>query len=86
VQHQPIVEINVVDPVLRKGFRFKGPATVYDEDPIFEQALTFYRNRGMISPIQHMVLVKVERALPLISPGYDQGNTEEEIRRQWLGY
>jgi uncharacterized protein len=75
VQHQPIVEINVVDPVLRKGFRFKGPATLYEQGPIFEQALTFHRNRGTVSPIQHMVLVKVERALPLISPGYDQGNT-----------
>ena len=25
-----VVEINVVDPILRKGYRFKGPATVHD--------------------------------------------------------
>jgi hypothetical protein len=81
-----VVEINVVDPVARKGYRFKGPATVYREGPIFEQALTFYRNRGTVSPIEHIVLVKVERALPLISPVYNQGKTEEEIREQWLGY
>jgi predicted pyridoxine 5'-phosphate oxidase superfamily flavin-nucleotide-binding protein len=86
VQLQPVVEINVVDPVARKGYRFKGPATVYREGPIFEQALTFYRNRGTVSPIEHIVLVKVERALPLISPAYNQGKTEEEIREQWLGY
>ena len=86
VQRQPIVEINVVDPVARKGYRFKGPATVYKEGPLFEQGLAFYRNRGTASPIEHLVLVKVERALPLISPAYDQGKTEEEIREQWLGY
>src|SRR6266700_8310430 len=39
VQRQPIVEINVVDPVARKGYRFKGPATIYQEGPFFEQAI-----------------------------------------------
>ena len=53
---------------------------------MFEQALAFYRNRGTVSPIEHVVLVKVERALPLISPAYDQGETEEETREHWLGY
>ena len=86
VQQQPVVEINVVDPVVRKGYRFKGPATVYKEGPLFEQALAFYRNRGTVSPIEHIVLVKVERALPLISPAYDQGKTEEEICKYWLEY
>jgi predicted pyridoxine 5'-phosphate oxidase superfamily flavin-nucleotide-binding protein len=86
VQGQPIVEINVVDPVARKGYRFKGPATVYIEGPLFEQGLAFYRTRGTVSPIKHIVLVKVERALPLISPAYDHGKTEEEIREYWLGY
>lgn len=86
VRERPVVEINVVDPVARKGYRFKGPATVYAEGPIFEQALAFYRNRGTVSPIRHIVLVKVERALALISPAYDQGKTEDEIRDTWLHY
>jgi predicted pyridoxine 5'-phosphate oxidase superfamily flavin-nucleotide-binding protein len=86
VKQHPIVEINVVDPVARKGYRFKGPATVYIAGPLFEQALAFYRNRGTTSPIQHIVLVKVERAMPLISPAYDQGKTEDQVRQQWLQY
>ena len=86
VRQRPVVEINVVDPVARKGYRFKGPATVYKEGPIFEQALAFYRHRGTTSPIRHIVLVKVERAIPLISPAYDQGKTEDEIRDTWLRY
>ena len=40
------------------------------------------RNR----PIRHIVLVRVERALPLISPAYDQGKTEDEVRDLWLRY
>ena len=86
LQQNPVVEINVVDPVARKGYRFKGPATVHGEGPLFEQALAFYRRRGTTSPIQHIVLVKVERAMPLISPAYDQGKTEDEIRDTWLRY
>ena len=86
ISHHPVVEINVVDPVTRKGYRFKGPATIHQQGPIFEQGLAFYRQRGTISPIRSIVLVQVERAIPLISPAYDQGKTEEEIRASWLLY
>lgn len=30
--------------------------------------------------------MKVERAIPLLSPAYDQGKTEVEIRESWLRY
>ncbi len=80
------VEINVVDPVSRKGYRFKGPATIHQHGPIFEQGLAFFRQRGTRSPIHSIVLVRVERAIPLISPAYDQGKGEEEIRASWLQY
>jgi len=86
IRHHPVVEINVVDPVTRKGYRFKGPATIHQQGPIFEQGLAFYRQRGTVSPIRSIVLVQVERAIPLISPAYDQGKTEKEIRASWLQY
>ena len=84
LRHHPSVEINVVDPVIRKGYRFKGSATVHQQGPIFEQGLAFYRQRGSTSPIRSIVLVQVERALPLVSPAYDQGKTEAETRASWL--
>ena len=86
ILHHPIVEINVVDPVSRKGYRFKGTATVHEQGPIFEQGIALYRQRGTSSPIRRIVLIQVERALPLISPVYDQGKTEEEVRTSWLQY
>ena len=86
LRHNPALEINVVDPISRKGYRFKGTATVLAEGPLFDEAFAFYRSRGVTNPIRAVVLVKVERALPLISPAYDSGATEDEIRARWRQY
>jgi hypothetical protein len=31
-------------------------------------------------------LIRVDRALPVISPAYDQGATEERVKDQWRRY
>ena len=82
----PAVEINVVDPLSRKGYRFKGLATLHSEGPQFEALLDFYRRRGSTSQKRHIVLVKVEQAAPLISPAYDGGRSEAEISARWRRY
>jgi hypothetical protein len=39
------------------------------------------------SRIRGFVLVKVETALPLISPAYDDGSSDElSIRKYWISY
>ena len=86
LRSNPAVEINVVDPIVRKGYRFKGTARVLGDGALFDEILVFLRKRGVSSPIKHIVLVKVERALPLVSPAYDTGATEEEVRRRWQEY
>jgi predicted pyridoxine 5'-phosphate oxidase superfamily flavin-nucleotide-binding protein len=86
LRSNPAVEINVVDPVVRKGYRFKGIARVLGDGALFDEILVFLRKRGVSSPIKHIVVVKVERALPLVSPAYDGGATEEEVRRRWKEY
>ena len=82
----PAIEINVVDVVLRKGYRFKGTATVYGEGARFDELLAFYRGRGTTSPIEHIVLVAVSEAAALFSPAYDQGQNEAEIAARWQRY
>src|SRR5215470_1796326 len=85
----PAVEINVVDPLARKGYRFKGTAIVYSEGRKFEEFVAFYARQGVREAarrIRSVVLVKVERALPLISPAYDFAATEAEVRAQWKSY
>lgn len=76
----------MVDLVSRKGYRVIGPATIHQHGAIFEQGLAFFRQRGTRSPIHRIVLERVERAIPLISPAYDQGKGQEEIRASWLQY
>ncbi len=88
LRSNPAVEVNVVDPVARKGYRFKGTATVLTDGPLFERILGFYEHgetpvRDARARIRHVVLVTVERALPLISPSYDLGLTDEAIRATW---
>ena len=82
----PAVEINVVDPLSRKGYRFKGVATVLGDGPQFEAALDFYRRRGSTSQKRHIVLVRIEHAAALISPAYDDGKSEAEISGRWRRY
>jgi predicted pyridoxine 5'-phosphate oxidase superfamily flavin-nucleotide-binding protein len=72
------VEVNVVDPILRKGYRFKGRAQVYTEGPIFKQAVGFYKHLEA-SRIHGVAIIAVERAERLISPAYDSGATEAQI-------
>jgi uncharacterized protein len=46
LRRNPVMEINVVDTLSRKGYRFKGVATIVSEGPQFEELLDFYRKRG----------------------------------------
>ena len=80
------VEVNVVDPVVRKGYRFKGAATVLESGPLYDRIITFYKDRGVASAIREVVLVRVHSALPIDSPAYDVGATEEEVSARWERY
>jgi len=83
LRHNPAIEINVVDPISRKGYRFKGTGTVLTEGTQFDEALAFYRRRGVASVLRAVVLVEVGRVEPLTSPAYDLGATEQEVRERW---
>ncbi|MGI9325860.1 MAG: pyridoxamine 5'-phosphate oxidase family protein [Pseudomonadales bacterium] len=85
LRERPMAEINVVDPVSRKGFRFKGPCVVHDEGSEYERLKDFIRQQGAKIEPRSVVVMTVERAAQLISPAYDTGATELEIREYWLG-
>ena len=83
LRRNPAIEINVVDPISRKGYRFKGTGTVLTEGTLFDETLAFYRGRRVANEIRAVVLVEVGRALPLTSPAYDLGASEQEVRERW---
>src|SRR5690242_11031775 len=80
------IEVNVVDPISRKGYRFKGTAAVYTDGPAFERGMRLYTERGVVSAIRSIVLIQVTRALPMVSPAYDTGRSEADVRAQWERY
>jgi predicted pyridoxine 5'-phosphate oxidase superfamily flavin-nucleotide-binding protein len=81
-----VVEVNVVDPIRRKGYRFKGPAAVHRDGPVFEDVVQWYKQeRGTDRTlINSVVLVLVERAAPLVSPAYADGSSEATIEQRSL--
>ena len=82
----PAIEVNVVDPIVRKGYRFKGTATLHEGDDVYRRALELLRERDYgdyEERIQLIVLIRVERAEPLTSPAYDVGHTEDELAAQY---
>lgn len=81
-----VVEINVVDPIVRKGYRFKGPAEVHRDGDVYESGLRFYEARSGLEAhrVDAIVLVRVEHAAPLVSPAYDDGSTERDVEQRIL--
>jgi predicted pyridoxine 5'-phosphate oxidase superfamily flavin-nucleotide-binding protein len=89
LRENPWAEVNVVDPLIRKGWRFKGRAELHAEGPLYEEGLERLRDLGYdASPerVRTIVLVRVESAAELVSPAYDAGATEEETLARWQAY
>ena len=83
LRHNPGVEINVVDPFVRRGYRFKGVASILESGALYDQAIAFYRNRGSRNAIAEVVMIRVVTAQPIDSPAYDLGLSEDEVRLRW---
>jgi predicted pyridoxine 5'-phosphate oxidase superfamily flavin-nucleotide-binding protein len=86
IRARPAVEINVLDPIGRKGYRFRGTAEIVDPGPRFDALEATFRVRGLEHPFHCVVVVAVERAEPVVSPAYDDGLTEEEVRARWQSH
>jgi predicted pyridoxine 5'-phosphate oxidase superfamily flavin-nucleotide-binding protein len=83
---RPVVEVNVVDPIRRKGYRFKGPAEVHREGARFEDIMRWYERerRSDTSRVNSVVLIRVDVADALVSPAYADGSSEATIEQRML--
>ena len=86
LQDNPSVEINVVDPFQRLGYRFKGECKIINEGPEFDKILDYYANVGIKSKINSVVIVDVESMSEVTSPSYDLGVTKDELISKWKKY
>jgi predicted pyridoxine 5'-phosphate oxidase superfamily flavin-nucleotide-binding protein len=85
----PSIEVNVVDPFVRKGFRFKGQAELLDAGEDYDRLVEHFARGGLSDAprrIRTIVVVRVDQARPLISPGYDTETDEEAMRERWTRY
>lgn len=87
IREGSMVEVNVVDQFVRKGYRFKGHGTVHNPGTAgFDVGLDKLRREGimkLLNRVRAVVVITVEQARPLVSPAYDDGKTTEAdmIRR-----
>jgi len=89
LQRNPAVEINIVDPLSRKGFRFKGVARYIErESPAFGELYPkIQQHFEQWGPLKERVLgivvLEVQRVLVITSPAYDIDVTEEALVRHF---
>ncbi len=85
LRERPLLEVNFVDPLARKGFRVKGSAEIYERgsDHYHEHIDRFARWGSLAKRIRNVVLIRVHAAQLLTSPAYDDGATEAQLRAQW---
>ena len=86
LKHNPSIEINVVDPFSRRGYRFKGIAEIFSHGAKFDKTISYYKKLGVKSTIKSIILVKIEKVSEVLSPLYDLGYTEEELKTKWKMY
>jgi len=86
LQNNPFVEINVIDPLSRKGYLFTGIAEIIKDTPMYVDILNHYRTNGIQSPINSIVIVSISSISIVTSPLYDLGKSEEEIKLKWKKY
>mgnify|MGYP000070691237 CR=1 FL=1 len=77
------VEINVIDPMIRKGYLFQGTAKIIGNGHVYDDVLNHYRKIGIKSPINSIVLVTISCVSEVTSPLYDLGVSQHEIRSKW---
>lgn len=80
----PWMELNVVDQLSRRGYRFSGRATMHAQGEIFDRALGIvFAEEKAPYPVKSIVLLEVEHAAPLVSPGYWHVADEHAMRALW---
>lgn len=87
LRRSPYVDINIMDPFRRIGWRFRGRAEI-DDDPDLMRFLG--EGLGAEYPLRHGVRIHVDETHQLTSPIYwVHGLSEQQVVAMWerkLGY
>jgi len=83
--HSPWLELNVVEQLSRRGYRFAGRATLHlPGTPAYVEGVRrIYDDSLPADQPAAVVILEVERAAPVLSPAYWRNTDEMEIRKLW---
>ena len=83
IRRQPNVEVCFIDVVLRKAVRVTGTASIHRKDGADAELREAFEERWAAyhSYMSSFVKIDVRRAELVLSPAYDVGFTEEELRQ-----
>ena len=85
IAERPTIEINFLDVLARKAVRVRGRARMFTRSaaefaPLFA-ALSGWK--GYTDIMKGVVRVDIDKAELILSPAYDLGNTEAQLREQY---
>jgi len=84
LEQNPWIELNVVDQISRRGYRFLGLASLHRNDEVYGEATRrVFAEEGATYPVEAVIVVSVDRVEPLISPGYWTVTDETAMRDMW---
>ena len=85
LRHTPYMELNVVDQLSRRGYRFAGHARVHEPgSALFVEAMhRVFGDAPPTYPVATVIMLDVARAAPLLSPAYWRARDEAELRDNW---
>lgn len=86
---QPLAEVNVVDFLLRRGYRFLARGAVVESGDRFALAIDRFRAIGAgpeTYPYTQIVQLEVLEVADLWSPAYDIGRTQEDLEAYYRVY
>lgn len=88
LEHDARVEINMVDVFSRKGARFRGTATFHAKGSAKAEELSArwaeLFGEELMTRSSGFVIIDIVSANPLVTPAYDIGATERQLRQDYL--
>ena len=85
IKVNPEVEINFIDPFVRKGVRVRGMAQVIEKaESEYGKLFPLFAGWGELTTlIRRIIKIKITQAKEISSPIYDIGATEQEMVDVW---
>jgi general stress protein 26 len=82
IKNRPNVEVCFIDMILRKSARITGTAKYIEKSEADPKLIEKFKNayEDYLDAMSGFILIKVNNATLILSPAYDLGLTENELR------